>query len=124
MNLLSWNYRGLGNQHAVDVLSHLVREKDPKVVFLMETKRTVEEMRWIQADLPYRCTLAIPSIKRRGGLALMWKEEVDLHIQTFSPNHVDALIFNESNPQWRLIGFYLWPEEQRKKESWQLLKHL
>ena len=107
MNLLSWNYRGLGNQRAIDVLSHLVREKDPKVVFLMETKRTVEEMRWIQADLPYRCTLAIPSIKRRGGLALMWKEEVDLHIQTFSPNHVDALIFNESNPQWRLTGFYL-----------------
>lgn len=55
--------------------------------------------------------LAVPSIERRGGLTLMWKEEVDLHIQTYSPNHVDALIFDNSNHPWRLIGFYGWLEE-------------
>ena len=44
MNLLSWNYHGLGNQMAVDVLSHLVREKTLKVLFLMETKKFVEEI--------------------------------------------------------------------------------
>ena len=54
MNLLSWNCRGLGNQTAVDVLSNLVREKAPSVLFLMETKQSVEEMRKLQADLPYR----------------------------------------------------------------------
>ena len=62
MNLLSWNYRGLGNQSVVDVLSHLVREKAPKVFFiLMETKQLVEEMRRIHVDLPYRCMLIVPS---------------------------------------------------------------
>ena len=86
MNLLSWNYWGLGNQSVVDVLSHLVREKAPKVLFLMETKQLVEEMQRIQADLPYRCMLIIPSEQRRGGLALLWKEDVDLHIQTYSPS--------------------------------------
>jgi len=68
--------------------------------------------------------LAIPSEQRRGGLALLWMEDVDLHIQTYSPNHIDALILNGSDPPWRLTGFYRWPEEQRKRESWQLLKHL
>ena len=123
MNLLSWNCCGLGNQTAVDVLSHLVRERAPSVLFLMETKQSVEEMRRVQADLPYRCMVAIPSIHRRGGLALLWKEDVDLYVQSYSPHHIDALIKDE-NSIWRFTGFYGWPEEQRKCDSWQLLKHL
>ena len=30
----------------------------------------------------------------------------------------------EPNQPWRLTGFYGRPEEQRKQESWQFLKHL
>lgn len=65
MTILRWNWRGLRNQHAVKVLSHLVREKVPKILFPMETKRTVEEMRSIQVDLPYDAMLAIPCLGRR-----------------------------------------------------------
>ena len=80
MTILSWNCWGLGNQRAVKVLSHLVRVKAPKILFLMETKRTVEEMRSIQADLLYDEMLAVPCLGRRGGLAMLWKEEeVKLH---------------------------------------------
>ena len=71
---------------AVEVLSHLVREKAPNVLFLMETKQSVEEMKRIQADLPYRCMIVIPSVHRRGNLALLWMADVDLHVQTYSPN--------------------------------------
>ena len=49
---------------------------------------------------------------------------MDLHVQTYTRNHIDALIFKGSNPTWRLTRFYGWLEEQRKHESWQLLKHL
>ena len=66
MNLISWNCQGFGNQLAVEVLSHLVREKASKVLFLMETKQIVNEMQWIQASLPYSCMLAIPSVRRCG----------------------------------------------------------
>ena len=68
--------------------------------------------------------LAVPSIRRNGGLALLWMEEVNLHIQTFTLHHIDALILNDPNTPWRLTGFYGWPEEQRKHESWKLLRHL
>ena len=69
----------LGNQTTVEVLSHLVREKAPNVLFLMETKQSMEEMKRIQADLPYRCMVAIPSVHRKGGLALLWMTDVELH---------------------------------------------
>lgn len=68
--------------------------------------------------------LAVSSIRRSDGLALLWMEEVDLHIQTFTLNHIDALILNDPNTPWRLTGFYGWPEEKRKNKSWKLLRHL
>ena len=125
MKILSWNCQGLRNQSAIDVLSHLVREKAPKIFFfLMETKQSVAEMRWSQAELPYRCMFAVPSIRRSGVLALLWKEEIDLHIQTCTLHLIDALILDVPANLWRLTGFYGWPDEQQKHESWQLLKHL
>lgn len=89
--------RGLWKQHVVDVLSQLVGEKSPNVLFHMETKQSINEMRWIQVRLPYRCMLAVPSIRRSGGLALLWMEEIDLHIQTFTLNHIDVLILSDPN---------------------------
>ena len=102
---------------AIVVLSYLMREKTLKVLFLMETKQFMEEMLSIQADLPYCCMLVVPSLGRRGGLALLWMEKVDLHVQTNSSNHIDAFISND-NSLWRLTRFYGWLEEQRKRESW------
>ena len=90
----------------------------------METKRFVAEMWLIQADLPYRGMLAVPSVRHCGGLALLWMEEIELHVQTFTLNHIDALIMNDTNNPWRLTGFYGWPDEMMKHKSWQLLKHL
>ena len=48
MNLLSWNCHRLGNQTTVEVLSNLVMEKAPKILFLMEKKLSVFEMRKVQ----------------------------------------------------------------------------
>ena len=124
MKIMSWNCWGLQNQHAVDVLSHLVREKVPKILFLIETKQSISEMKQIQAGLPYRCMFAVPSIRRSGGLALLRMEEIELHIQTFTLNHIDALIMDDPANPWRLTSCYGWPEEQRKQDSWKLLKHL
>ena len=52
----------------------------PKVLFLMETKRSVIEMKQITDDLPYQRVFVVPSVGRSGGLAMIWKEEVNLHI--------------------------------------------
>ena len=100
-----------------------MREKAPKVLFLMETKLSIDKMQRVQADLPYRCMVAIPSVRRSGELVLLWMEEVELYVQTYSPNHIDSLIKSD-NSFWRLTGFYGQPEEQRKRKSWTLLKRL
>ena len=128
MNALSWNCRGLGNQCAVNVLSNLVGKKKPKIVFLMETKQTVDEIRKLKEDLHFIGGLVVPRDRswggRRGGLAMLWKDEVDLHIQTYSPHHINAIIQTNPRNPWRITGFYGYPEESHKHESWILLCHL
>ena len=55
---------------------------------------------------------------------MLQKNEVDLHIQTYTQNHIDALIMSNQNSPWRIMGFYGKPEEQLRHETWSLLKHL
>ena len=84
MIALSWNCQGLGNLRASTILSHLVREKALKVLFLMETKQIVDEMKKIQANLHYDSMIAVSCVRRAGGLAVLWKANIELHVQTYS----------------------------------------
>ena len=124
MNILSWNCWGLRNPRAVTVLSHLVGVKAPKIVFLMETKQSVKEMRSIKEDLQYHAIFTVPSLGRSGGLAMIWKEDVDLNAQTCSQNHINAIVFSNTGPPWRITSFYGQPEENRRHETLPVLNAL
>ena len=50
MIVLSWNCRELENLCVGTVFSYLVRGKAPDILFLMETKHTIDEMKLIQAN--------------------------------------------------------------------------
>ena len=69
----------------------------------METKQIVDEIRRIQAKLQYQLMLAVPCIRRASGLAMLWKQEVDLHVQTYSFNHIDAHVMIDPNSPWELL---------------------
>ena len=90
MIIMSWNCRGLGNCRAVQVLADLVSKKGPTILFLTETKLLVSEMQPIKAKLDFLSMLVVPSVRRYGGLVLLWKNEVVVDTQTYSPNHIDV----------------------------------
>ena len=92
MSCLSWNCQGLGNPQTKDELVALVSNKDPKIVFLMETKLEKTSMERISHRMQFRNIFVVPRINRGGGLALLWREEISLDIQTYSDNHIDAFI--------------------------------
>ena len=62
----------------------LGEKKTLKVLFLMERKQIVDEMKKIQANLHYDSMIAISCVRRAGGLAVLWKANVELHVQTYS----------------------------------------
>ena len=48
---MSWNCRGLENPWVVQALKGVIRREDSSLVFLMETKLNVEEMRKVKRDI-------------------------------------------------------------------------
>ncbi|XP_075663176.1 uncharacterized protein LOC142632701 [Castanea sativa] len=78
----------------------------------------------MNTELGYPSMLPVSSEGRKGGLALIWATEVVADTQTYSLNHIDANICTQNSPSWRLTGVCGRPEEERKVETWRLIRHL
>jgi hypothetical protein len=68
MNIILWNWRGLGNAAAVGGLLDLQKLEDPNILFLVETKmdnKRIENFRWM---LGLTNMLSKPCIGKSGGL--------------------------------------------------------
>ena len=53
----------------------------------------------------------VDSNGRSGGLALMWKEDIKVEVQTFSPSHIGAWVDGGTEyGWWCMTGFYGNPE--------------
>ena len=125
MSVISWNCKGLGNPITVNVLQKVALEKDPTLVFLMETKFDVTEMYGVKRKIERQQGLVVPSIRKAGGLALLWKNSFQVDVLSYSPGHIDAIVSEEQRlKKWRFTGFYGHPETRKRGESWTLLENL
>ena len=71
MSFFSWNIWGLGNPHSVKVLSNLVWLKQPKIIFLMETKVDSNKIEHIRESLGFEGSCIIDSYGNKGGLIML-----------------------------------------------------
>ena len=124
MRILSWNCQGLGNPWTGRSLRKLVKEKDPTVCFLMETRLDKEGFENLYSNLLFQNKIFAKHPNAGGGLALLWKNTIKLEIINYNVNHIMALVIEEDGFKWYLTGFYGWPEAQQKEKSWQLLQDL
>ena len=103
----------------------MVLEKDPTLVFLMETKFEISEIDGIKRKLERQQGLVGPSVRRGEGLALLWKTTMKVDVLTLSPRHIDAIISEEQGmKKWCFTGFYGHPKTRKSVESWNLLESL
>ena len=100
MSCLSWNCRGLGNPQTEDELVALIRNKDPKLIFLMETKIEKSVLDRIGRQIQYANLFVVPRHNSRGGLALYWAADSNVDVQSFSENHIDAIVDHEADDAW------------------------
>lgn len=55
---------------------------------------------------------------------MYWKNSIDLSADTFSKNHIDAIINKEKEGAWRFTSFYGEPATHKRFESWNKLRQL
>ena len=125
---LSWNCRGLGSIPAVNALRRIVINEQPSLVFLQETRMKQSEMENIRKKLHFKNMLVVncegEGRRRKGGLCLLWKEEWDVKIISFSTHHIDAEVVSDGREEWRFTGYYGWPEDVNKHKTGELMKML
>ncbi|XP_057428472.1 uncharacterized protein LOC130721892 [Lotus japonicus] len=127
MRILSWNCRGLGNLLAVRAFGRLIHSEAPDIVFAMETKLYESEalrhrgLGGLQNIFPVQC--AGQGHTRAGGLFLLWSQNVDVAIISFSLNHILFTVTHlEEQKVMQVMGVYGYPDDRRKMETWYLVK--
>ncbi|GKU96230.1 hypothetical protein SLEP1_g9487 [Rubroshorea leprosula] len=127
--ILAWNCRGLGDTSAISELKKLCFQHKPSIIFLSETKRTTVEMTSIRPDLGLDHVSVCNYAERRGGLTLLWSEESNLQVSSFSPlidlglvllfcrqlciekpSHIDVVIVDPGGCQRPSTGYSGQPE--------------
>ncbi|XP_057443227.1 uncharacterized protein LOC130735144 [Lotus japonicus] len=129
MKTLFWNCRGLGNRRTVRALKELCRQQDPTCLFLMETKRKDHEMNRIRGMTGLANIISVScdgdGSRRAGGLALLWKNDVDISLLSMSNNHIDFIVtLSNDSLSWRATSVYGYPEHHRKRLTCELLETL
>jgi hypothetical protein len=92
MNALALNCRGLGLDAAVGELRDLVRSYNPAVVFLSETKLKTRAMDRLKWSLGFKHGVVVDCVGRSGGLALLWRDGVDVSVRPWCQYYIDVEI--------------------------------
>ncbi|GMI79095.1 hypothetical protein HRI_001578800 [Hibiscus trionum] len=125
MKILSWNVRGLGQPRTVGRLSQKIRDENPSIIFLIETKLSAGRMEKVRKRCGFNNGIDVEAIGRSGGLSMGWKSTCDVTLRSYSVRHIDVEIKDEdTGSTWRCTGFYGNPETSRRMESWNLLRSL
>ena len=66
----------------------------------------------------------VPCPNQGGGLALLWKEDIMVGVQTLLDSHIDAVVDQGMNDAWRITGFYGNLDSTSWEDSWSLLRDL
>ena len=110
MSWLCWNVRGLGNQHTVHELASIMRAQDPVVLFLAEIWADEDRLTKICDYLHFDEKWVVPRMTRAVGLALLWKNTIQIDVDSSSLNHIDVIVNKGQVDSWRFTGIYGLPE--------------
>ena len=125
MRVLVWNCRGIGNPRAVPALSLLVRQEKPDILCLMETKTSSMEFEKLKWKLQFNGGLGISGDGRKGGMGILWNNEVKVSIQSYGHNYVDSILQESDTLEpWRFTLLYGEPTSSNKEETWRLMHNL
>ncbi|KAB1998914.1 hypothetical protein ES319_D12G123600v1, partial [Gossypium barbadense] len=124
MKFLSWNCRGLGNSAKIRELKQLLAVNNPDIIFLSEIKMSATDLRRVQNNCRLQNGLDVNSEGRSGGLALIWRDGMNVSIQNYSKHHIDSMVRLENNKTIRVTGFYGRANLNRRRSSWDILRRV
>ena len=75
-------------------------------MFLAETWLTKARLEEIRARYKFGGMIEVSRETRGGEVVVFWKTDFDFSVDTFSPNHIDAIMNKGKDDAWRFTSFY------------------
>lgn len=101
----------------------LIRSHNSAVVFLIETKKKARAMEKIKWSLGFRCGVAVDCVGRSGGLALWWRNHLQVTIRPWCQYFLDGEVLCDDKI-FRVTGFYGEPRIELRNKSWDAIRYL
>ncbi|XP_057432608.1 uncharacterized protein LOC130725388 [Lotus japonicus] len=119
MKILSWNCRGVAATPTARELRNICSNNKPSIVFLMETRARREKIEELRRRLGFDYYFTVDPRGISGGLALLWKKEVHIHIFQSSAYFIHSSVqaSNDTSP-WDCTFVYGDPCPQRRRLLW------
>lgn len=113
----------MGSDLTVRRLREFRRKNSPDIMFLMETKRQDEEVFRMHKGTYFTNHYTVPPDGLSGGLALSWKDNVQLEVLFSSPNVIDTRI-SYNNKTFFVSYIYGAPQREHRAKFWELLSDI
>ena len=122
--MVAWNCQGIGNPWTVRCFTEICKKVDPDVLFLSETKHSHKVIAKKLDKLGFTNLRTVaPQGIASGGLAILWKEGLDLTIISSCKNYFDTKICYEGKLSYCTFVYGNNDKKQRKR-SWDFLTSL
>ena len=115
---------GFGQLAGNSNLREIIRSQRPSLIFLIETLVNDEKIEQLRIQLGFDGKFVVNRVGRGGGLALLWKQPMTCNLLCFQNNFIDVSVHVPNKVVWRLTCFYGFPERNRRKDAWNLLRTL
>ncbi|KAF4361868.1 hypothetical protein G4B88_009240 [Cannabis sativa] len=103
-------------------LRNLIRDQDPDVLFLMETKLVHRRMDGVWRRLGFAGGVVVGSSGAAGGLCLCWKEGIEIEVVSSTPSTITARFSRLLNgPVWTCFCVYAPPYRGERVTFWENL---
>jgi hypothetical protein len=80
-------------------------------------------MEKIQWSMGFSHGICVDSKGKSGGLALCWKDGIEVKVRPWCQFFIDAKIVSD-NVAWRFTGSYGEPRTERRGKTWDILRFL
>lgn len=75
--------------------------------------------------LGFEHSFVVDSKGLSGGLAFLWRENIEVSLESYSKCHISLKVYNSGGGQvWLMTGFYGQSMTSRRSDSWKLLRAL
>nr|POF11779.1 hypothetical protein CFP56_74437 [Quercus suber] len=116
MRTLAWNCRGAGRAPTVRSLRSLILNSNPDLVFLSEMKITALRVEKIRVKLNFVDSFCVDANGRSGGLAILWRQGMELEV-VYSSRYVIASLIYSDPPRSPWLFFFVYGPSYRVKRK-------